>query len=166
MSRNLLLVRHAKSSWDNADLQDFDRPLNKRGLKNAPEMGKRLLNKNLKINLIYSSPALRAITTAELIAKEINYESKKIIPKQKIYDADLTALIDVVMDIDESCQCAMLVGHNPGFTYLCNYLCNAEIDNMPTCSMAYIEFPVEIWKEIAKYSGKLVDYDYPKKSNS
>ncbi len=163
MSCNLLLVRHAKSSWDNADLQDFDRPLNKRGFKNAPEMGKRLLKKGLIINLIYSSPALRAITTAELIAKEIGYESSKIIYKPEIYEAGLSALFNVVKNIDENCQSAMLVGHNPGFTYLCNYLCNAQIDNMPTCSMAYIEFPVEDWKEIAEHNGKLVDFDYPKK---
>ena len=163
MSYNLLLVRHAKSSWDNTDLQDFDRPLNKRGLKNAPEMGKRLLIKGLKINLIYSSPALRALTTAELIAKEISYESSKIICIPEIYEAGLSTLFNVVKSIDENCQSAMLVGHNPGFTYLCNYLCNAQIDNMPTCSMAHIEFPVESWKEIAKHEGKLVDYDYPKK---
>ncbi|NIP30788.1 MAG: hypothetical protein GTO02_12900, partial [Candidatus Dadabacteria bacterium] len=92
MSCNLLLVRHAKSSWDNADLQDFDRPLNKRGFKNAPEMGKRLLKKGLIINLIYSSPALRAITTAELIAKEIGYESSKIIYKPEIYEAGINTL--------------------------------------------------------------------------
>lgn len=163
MSCNLLLVRHAKSSWDNAGLQDFDRPLNKRGLKNAPEMGKRLLKKGLKINLIYASPALRAVTTAELIAKEISYASNEIICKPEIYEAGLSTLFNVVKSMDENCKSVMLVGHNPGFTYLCNYLCNAQIDNMPTCSMAYIEFPVETWKEIAKHMGKLVDFDYPKK---
>ena len=90
-----------------------------------------LLKKNININIIYSSPALRAKTTASFIAKEIDYKIESIIFKQEIYDARLSTLINVVMEIDEDCQCAMMVGHNPGFTLLCNYLSDANIDNMP-----------------------------------
>ena len=163
MSCNLVIVRHAKSSWDDAQLSDFDRPLNKRGMKNASEMGTRLANKDIGITLIYSSPALRAITTAELIAKEIGYKNQNIICKPEIYEAGLNTLFSLVCNIDENHQCAMLVGHNPGFTYLCNVLCDAQIDNLPTCGIAHINLPVETWSGITKHSGDLADLDYPKK---
>ncbi len=163
MKRVLTLVRHAKSSWNDANLSDFERPLNSRGLKNAPEMGKRLADENYLVDSIISSPAVRAITTAEFIASEIEFNIQKVDRNEKIYEASLNTLIDLVAGLDDNLHRVMLVGHNPGFTVLCNYLSNAEIDNMPTCAIAQIQFDINSWESITEHSGKLLDFDYPKK---
>ena len=162
MHRLLILVRHAKSSWDQAGLADFDRPLNPRGEKNAPEMGKRLAKSGFTVDKIVSSPATRAITTAKLIAEEIDYDTNQISKKPDIYEAGLNTLISIVTSLNSEDRSVMLVGHNPGFTYLCNYLCNAQIDNMPTCSIAKIRFENDHWDSITEHSGELIDFDFPK----
>ncbi len=164
MERVLTLVRHAKSSWNNADLSDFNRPLNSRGLKNAPEMGRRLRDANYQVNSILSSPATRAITTAEYIAAEIEYNLQNIQLHDEIYEANINTLLYLISSVDNKYTNIMLVGHNPGFTQLCNYLCDANIDNMPTCSIAQIQFDIKDWQDIAEQSGQLLDFDYPKKS--
>ncbi len=163
MARTLTLVRHAKSSWNHADLSDFERPLNSRGLKNAPEMGKRLAKENYLVDSIISSPAVRAISTAKLIAGELNYNTQKIEQNMKIYEASVDMLVDLVTTLDDNLFRVMLVGHNPGFTVLCNYLSDADIDNMPTCSVAQIQFDVDLWGSVSAHSGVLLDFDYPKK---
>ncbi len=143
MGRILTLVRHAKSSWKDDDLSDFDRPLNDRGLKNAPQMGRRLANANYDVEQIISSPAVRAITTATIIASEIGISAQQIVKNAEIYEASLSALISLVTSLDDNFSRVMLVGHNPGLTVLCNFLSNARIDNMPTCSIAQIKFDVD-----------------------
>lgn len=163
MTRELTLIRHAKSSWDDSSLQDFDRPLNKRGFKNAPEMGKRLARRNHRTDIIISSPAVRAITTAEIIASEINFDKNNILHEPAIYEAGLNSLVNVVASIGDNYRHAILVGHNPGLTYLCNYLCNAQLDNMPTCSIVQIKFNIDTWRAISKHEGEMVNFDYPKK---
>lgn len=163
MRRTLTLVRHAKSSWNNDNLSDFDRPLNNRGLKNAPEMGRRLADASYAVQNIISSPAIRAITTASIIAKEIGFDAQQIVLNDGIYDASLDSLINIVSNIDDRVSSVMLVGHNPGFTSLCNILSNAKIDSMPTCSIAQIQFDVDTWASITEHPGKLIDFDYPKK---
>jgi len=162
MRRKLTLVRHAKSSWTETGLTDIDRPLNDRGLKNAPEMGKRLAKVNFTVDTIISSPAVRAITTAKIIAEEIGFDVKQIIQNEHIYGASVNVLLDLVRSLDAHVNKAMLVGHNPSFTVLCNYLSNVRIDNMPTCSIAQIQFNVNSWEAITKHSGELIDFDYPK----
>ena len=163
MGRTLILVRHAKSSWKHEGLSDFERPLNNRGFKNAPEMGRRLVDENLSVETIISSPALRAITTAKLIADEMAFNIRKIEQNEQIYEASLTTLIDLVSGLDNNSHRVMLVGHNPGLTVLCNYLSDARIDNMPTCSIAQIHFDIDRWDSISEHAGRLVDFDYPKK---
>ena len=162
MSRTLILIRHAKSSWDQVGLQDFDRPLNKRGLKNAPDMGQRLKKKGFRTDIIISSPANRAFTTASLIADQINYDRNKIIQQDVMYDASLKTLIKLITTLDDNSYRVMLVGHNPGFTHLCNYLSNAQLDNLPTCGIAEIKFNVDTWNNIAEHSGELINFDFPK----
>ena len=163
MGRILTLVRHAKSSWKDDDLSDFDRPLNDRGLKNAPQMGHRLANANYDVEQIISSPAVRAITTATIIASEIGISAQQIVKNAEIYEASLNALISIVTSLDDNFSRVMLVGHNPGLTVLCNFLSNARIDNMPTCSIAQIKFDVDTWNSITEHSGELIEFDYPKK---
>ncbi|MFK7816036.1 MAG: histidine phosphatase family protein [Gammaproteobacteria bacterium] len=163
MAYFLTLVRHAKSNWNNDDLQDFDRPLNDRGLRVAPEMGQRLARKSYNVEAIISSPALRAMTTAQIIAEEIGFKVDQISLNEDIYEANLDVLVNIVNQFSESFNSVMLVGHNPGFTMLTNYLSNAKIDNMPTCSIAQIKFTSNAWSTISERSGELVGFDYPKK---
>lgn len=162
MKKQLLLVRHAKSDWGNSGLKDFDRPLNKRGFANAPEMGERLKNKNILPDGIVSSPALRAITTAKLIAYTINFDIEKIVQKPQIYEATELDLLNLINNFDNTLNFVALFGHNPGVTNFANYLAHADIYDMQTCSMVLISFETDNWEIISGGSGKLLWYDYPK----
>ena len=161
--KTLYLVRHAKSSWDYHDLSDFERPLNGRGKASAPFMGKVLKKMGVKPGLIVSSPANRAITTASIIARELDYSSDAIQTRFSIYEAGISELLDVVNETNDEFDSLMLFGHNPGFTFLAERLSNTMIDNMPTCGVAAISFKTEKWSEVEAGSGKLVFFDYPKK---
>jgi len=159
--KKLYIIRHAKSDWNDDTLDDYDRPLNKRGQRDAPMMGQFLFSKNIKPDLIISSPALRAITTAQLIAKEIKYE-KVIVPNQYIYDAYVTALQEVVEYIHDSNDTVFLVGHNPGVSSLAYMLCGSK-ENFSTCAVLEIEFDCDSWMDASKDNSTLVSYEYPKK---
>jgi phosphohistidine phosphatase len=161
--KNLYIVRHAKSSWDYPELSDIDRPLNKRGKKNAPEMGQRLAAKNISPELLISSPAKRAHTTARRIAKEIGYEKSKIIVHSKLYHGGLGEMIELIQSTDKSINSLMIFGHNPGFTELANYLTGSNIYNIPTCGIVSIEFDTDDWAIIGQNEGKMLFFDYPKK---
>ena len=112
----LILVRHAKSSWKNAYLLDIDRPLNKRGQRDAPVMGKRLAERDSTPDFLISSPATRALTTAEIIAQEIEYPVEDIVVDERIYGADVDDWLEIVQDLDDGWDCVMCFGHNPGIT--------------------------------------------------
>lgn len=161
--RTLFLIRHAKSSWADLNIHDFDRPLNDRGKKNAPFMGKLLAKEKILPDLIISSPAKRAITTARKIAKEINYSIPKIEENKTIYEANVKTLLKIVNEINDKNKAVFLFGHNPGFTDFLNYLTGENIGNIPTCGIAEINFDVSSWKEISKDLGNLIRFDYPKK---
>ena len=161
--RSLTLIRHAKSSWDHPELRDFDRPLNPRGLQNAPMMGKRLAAMDYRADTIISSPARRAIMTAENIAAEIGFDPGRIVQNSLVYGASPGALTEVITGISDRFRHAVLVGHNPGITHLCNSLCTSRIDSLPTCGIARIEFDVQNWEEVPGQEGRLVKFDYPKK---
>ena len=162
MPKQLLLIRHAKSDWNNYELADFDRSLNKRGNANAPEMANRLVKKQIIPDIIISSPALRAITTAKYFAEVWCMDDAKIQQEKSIYEANVQALLKVVNQLDNQFDHVALFGHNPGLTDFTNYLSDANIYNMPTCSMVMIEFPVDNWSEISADTGKLAFFDYPK----
>lgn len=162
--KKLIIVRHAKSSWDFPELDDFDRPLNNRGKRNAPEMGKRLDKKGVKIDLIIASPAKRAYTTAKKIADEISFPIKKIVKEPLFYHGSLSNMLSVIQHIDNDNKSLMIFGHNPGLTELSNLLSNSDIYNIPTCGITEIDFNVSSWSEIEKYTGELVSFDYPKKA--
>lgn len=163
--KQLLLIRHGKSEWGNAHLADFDRPLNPRGHRDAPDMALRVLQKTFVPQLIVSSPALRAITTAKHF-EQVWYKSADVIKQnENIYEAAITDLLEVVNNLSNDYQRVALFGHNPEFTDFANYLSNANIYNIPTCGVVLIEFPIDDWKEIGNGTGTLVDFDYPKSSN-
>ena len=162
MSKRLILIRHAKSDWGNPSTKDFDRPLNKRGNLNAPEMAQRMVTQNIFPDLIVSSPALRALTTAKYFAKEWGIGEKKIETDKNIYEAGLKTLLGVVNHFDPTYNTIAMFGHNPGFTDFANYLSDVNIYNMPTCSIVMLEFPFDEWNLVSSSTAKVLLFDYPK----
>lgn len=160
--KQLFIVRHAKSDWGDFNLKDFDRPLNHRGHKNAPEMVERLVLKSLKPGVIVSSPALRALTTAKYFASGWKMSAEQLTTNPSIYEASTQTLLKIINGFDDQFDKIALFGHNPGLTNLLNYVTGEYIANMPTCSIAIIEFPFDEWKLISGNTGKLVMFDYPK----
>lgn len=161
-NKKLFIVRHAKSSWSHPHLSDFERPLNERGINDAPEMGKRLLALEPNIDLILSSPANRAITTAREIALVLGIEPKDIKQNSDLYHAHASTMRKIISQTNDECQTIMLFGHNPGLTYLVEDLCDFDIDNLPTCGVCGIEFQVESWAEVLHKDGNKFFYDFPK----
>lgn len=161
--KRLTLIRHAKSSWADPGMADFDRPLNERGQRDAPMMGQRLAQRQMQPDLLLSSPANRALTTARTIAAEIGYPVEHIATEPRIYEAEVSHLVDVVQQLDDRYRHVFLFGHNPGFTELSYYLSNHRVDNIPTCGVFCIDFDFDAWAEVAPGSGGLVFFDYPKK---
>ncbi|DAB27857.1 MAG: phosphohistidine phosphatase [Sulfurimonas sp. RIFOXYD12_FULL_33_39] len=160
--KKLYIIRHAKSSRKNETLEDFERPLNKRGKKNAPMMGERLKEKGIMPDIIISSPAKRAKTTAEIIAKEIGYE-KKVLFDANIYEANVNELSKILRALDDKNKTVFLVGHNPSLNDLANYYVHHE-ENIPTCGVVEIAFACEKWADIEPKNAKLLSLEYPKKS--
>ncbi len=161
--RRLTLLRHAKSSWADPDLEDFDRPLNARGLQNLPDMGRRLAARNHPPELIVSSPAVRALTTARGIAREIGYRDDRILEADELYLADTRQILELVRGLSDNHRHVMLVGHNPGFTDFANRLEGVRIDNMPTAAMLCVDFPTGHWATVDPGTCRFVYFDYPKK---
>lgn len=161
----LYIVRHAKSSWKSYELEDIDRPLNNRGKRNAPEMGLRLANKGIRPDILISSPAKRAYSTAKKIAKMIQYPKNRIIIENKLYHGMEEDIIEVISNTPDEYNELMIFGHNPGFTDLANSLSGAQIYNIPTCGIVAISFDTDNWQNIDTTPGKLIFFDYPKKSS-
>jgi phosphohistidine phosphatase len=164
--KTLYVVRHAKSSWIDPLVSDFERGLNDRGKKDAPRMGKRLKEKNIYPDLILSSPAKRALSTAKRIAEVIKYPKDKIKTDPKLYHADEDTLLSITQKIKNKHDVVLLFGHNPGLTDFVNALSALElnIENIPTCGIVAISLPVNSWEDVKWKSGKLLFFDYPKAS--
>ena len=159
--KKLFLVRHSKSSWDFPDLNDFERPLNNRGRKDAPLMGGILAKKQVMPDIIYSSPAGRALKTALIIAEKINYE-KPVMVMNRLYEASEKTLWDLVKDQPDHIENMMIFGHNPELTSFANSLTDKTIDNLPTTGIYAVSWQVDTWKEIQKKDGQLLFFDFPK----
>lgn len=160
--KTLIITRHAKSDWSNLYLKDFDRELNERGLRDAPMMGKRLLNRNIQLELIVSSTAKRAAQTAKLIAKEINYSSSNIQWEETLYHAPSAIIQETIFGISNDLNAIMIVCHNPGITDFVNIITNNMIDDMPTCGMCALQFDIEKWEDLPTAKTQLLFYDFPK----
>lgn len=167
--KKLYLVRHAKSSWDDPDQPDFDRPLNKRGKKDAPRMAKRLKEKRVTPDIMISSPAQRAIDTCKEFAKTLDYKKDKIATTRSLYHANEDQILKVLKDLkdlpkdDE--EVVLLFGHNPGLTEFANSLLNADIDNIPTCGIVAATLNIDKWKDAHFGCGRLDFFDFPKNDN-
>ena len=161
--KNLYLTRHAKSSWGNPGLADIDRPLNGRGKKAAPLMGKLISERGEKPELLISSPANRAFSTAKAFAKEMAYTETDIIVNPAIYGVGAQQLLNLVKDFDDLYNSIMLFGHNPTFTSFGDMVSGENIVNVITCGVVRIDFECSSWNSIDFNSGRMVFYEYPKK---
>jgi phosphohistidine phosphatase len=164
--KTLYLVRHAKSSWKYPSLDDFERPLNKRGRKNVPFMGKVLKKLKVAPDLVISSPANRAAMTTRMIAAAINYPLENIRYSEAIYEFSEKALIHVVKQIDDAVNKAMVVGHNPALTEMANTIGDQPIGNIPTCGAICVELDISAWAKLNAHCGKLKFFEFPKKQKS
>ena len=164
--KTLYLVRHAKSSWKYPNLDDFERPLNKRGRKNAPFMGSVLKKLKVAPDLVISSPANRAAMTARIIAAAISYPLENILYSETIYEFSENVLIHVVKQIDDAVNNAMVVGHNPAINGLANYVGDQPISNIPTCGVFCVELDISSWAKMGEHCGKLKFFEFPKKHMS
>jgi phosphohistidine phosphatase len=159
----LTLVRHAKSSRDYPELSDFERPLNPRGRKEAPAIASRLRKADVKPDLLLSSPATRAVTTARLFAEELNMHLDEIVLNPHIYEASAWTLLHIVRSLAPEFDDVMLFGHNPGISNFARDLAaDCPFDEMPTCAAIRIELPARGWSLIQPGSGKVLRYDTPK----
>lgn len=157
----LLILRHAKSSWKNAGLADHDRPLNKRGKRDAPRVGRLLRDKNLTPDLILSSTAKRALDTAEAAAESSGYEGE-IEPRPELYMADPEACLRALRSVSDDYQCVMVIGHNPGLEELVETLTSAA-EAMPTAALAQVELPIKRWRDLNdETEGKLANVWRPR----
>ncbi len=163
--KTLTIVRHAKSSWKDHSLSDRERPLNKRGQRDAPEMGRRIAEAGIRPSLIVSSPALRAWTTAKIIAGEIGYPLEFLQREDMLYLASLDRWLDVVAAQDPGFNNLMLLGHNPGLTDFANYLSPGLTHNVPTAGVVCVNIDSDDWLLYERPKTELVLYDYPKKQH-
>lgn len=155
-------MRHAKSSWKFPELTDFERPLNKRGMRDAPMMGERLAKRGFSTDSILTSPAQRAAETAREVARSIGFPVDRIRQEPGLYLADPDTLLAAARDSGEDVDTIMLFGHNPGFTILANELGDLTLDNLPTCGVAIFEFDIRHWRELDYGGGSVRLFDFPK----
>ena len=147
--KTLFLIRHAKSSRDDPAVPDKERPLNERGMRDAPKVGERLAEQGVKPDLILSSPAVRALATAEIIARKLGYKVKDIVVDERLYATTADDLLHVIRKIRDKPKRVMLFGHNPEFTDLAHRL-SSSITDMPTCAVAEFSFDSKSWSTVGK----------------
>lgn len=165
MERKLVLIRHAKSDWETPGQADFDRSLNERGKRDAPLMGQRLKERGLVPDLIISSPAKRAGTTAKLIAQELDYPKENILWVDRLYHCPSFVFEEVLTteSIGDEVKTVFIFAHNPGITHFANdTVPGINIDNIPTCGMVALTFNAEHWADYAGVKHDLLFFDYPK----
>lgn len=144
--KTLFILRHAKSSWENSELSDFDRPLNQRGFNAAPLVGETIRKNHFQIDLIISSPAKRAAQTAALVKQSAELEAE-IRFDERIYEASPHRLLHIASELEEAIQSVMLVGHNPGLEGLVKLL-TQEVEPMPTAALAVVDLKIDVWEDI------------------
>jgi len=160
--KSILLIRHAKSSWSEPSLNDFDRTLNERGKNDAPMMAKRLVKKKIKVDAFISSPAKRARKTAEIFSKEFGMKKGEIILAEDLYGASQDAFYNVISNLKNKYDQVAIFSHNPGITDFANALTDVQIDNMPTCSIFAIKIDSKEWNNFKTAIKEFWFFDYPK----
>ncbi len=161
--KTLLIIRHAKSIWANIGERDFDRPLNERGKKDAPEMAEKLLADQVKIDAFVSSPAKRAKKTCKAFMEVYDTEKENIILIDELYNAQVSTFYNVVSNLQHNPHHVALFSHNPGISEFANSLCQGvDIDDMPTCAVFAVEIPIDDWKDFGSAEKKFLFFKYPK----
>lgn len=160
--KQLLLIRHAKSSWDDTSQKDFDRPLNERGHSDARMMAKRLTKRNVFIEAFISSPAKRALSTSVYFAEEYKRKPSEIITIQALYLPALQAFYDAINNTEDTFNSIAVFSHNPGITAFANSLTSTQIDDMPTCSVFAVQANINNWKDFDQAKKEFWFFDYPK----
>jgi phosphohistidine phosphatase len=161
--KTLLIIRHAKSSWSVASLNDFDRSLNERGKKDAPVMAQRLLDRKIMIDAFVSSPAKRAKKTAEIFCTAYHKNINDIIYVSALYQAIPDVFFQVIEQLDDGFNCVAIFSHNPGITDFVNQLMDtASVDDMPTCGVFAVQINIIKWKDFKKTKKDFLLFDFPK----
>lgn len=160
--KTLYLIRHAKSSWDNPELTDFERPLNDRGRKAAPKMAQYLISKGIKPDHFVSSTATRAITTARLFAEKFNFPEKNIEGVAKIYNSDKLELMEVISALNDKYDSIMLFGHDTSITIVTEELSNQRFLHFPTGAAAGVKLNINSWADVHDGCGELQFFYFPK----
>jgi len=165
--KRLILLRHAKSSWSEGGLPDFERPLSGRGERDAPRMGARLREHGIRPDLVLSSPALRAHRTAKLVSGALDYADEEIRLDTRLYLATPSEILAVVVEQTDAVDALLVVGHNPGLTELTNLLApELDLANLPTAGAVVVDCATERWSEIHTAQRRLVCYEYPKSAKA
>ena len=160
--KQLFIIRHAKSSWDIGVLNDFDRGLNQRGHSDAPIMAKRLINRNISIDLFVSSTAKRALTTATYFAEAYYKVEKDILKVDELYHAMPNVFYKTIADLNDEFNNVALFSHNPGITEFINELTKTQIDDMPTCGVFAVNVHTNSWADFKSAKKEFLFFDYPK----
>lgn len=160
--RDICFVRHAKSSWDHPGLKDYDRPLDNRGLRDAPMMGAKMKKLGLIPQLIITSGAKRARTTAEFFAEEFSLAASDFLIQDKLYEASPDEVFEVVRSVPSNITFVYLFGHNPSFTWVANSLSGIHIDNVPTCGVVHAQANLSDWKKFKPEHTGFIGFHYPK----
>lgn len=164
--KDVCFVRHAKSNWDHPGLKDFDRPLDARGLHDAPLMAKKMRELGLIPDLIVTSGANRAKSTAEYFKKEFNLPDDKFLVRNKLYEASPEDVYEVLRSVPDETRFVYLFGHNPTFTWVANNLSGIHIDNVPTCGVVHAQTNLSSWKKFKPEYAGFVGFHYPKQFQS
>lgn len=160
--KTLLLIRHAKSSWNDSSLPDIERPLNERGKHDAPVMAKKIIDKNVEIDAFVSSPAKRAKKTAELFMKAFNIDKEKLIIGPSLYEAPAKTFFVVIESLKDEFNSVAIFAHNPGITDFVNLLNCYPVYEMPTCAVFAIKIDTKKWEAFKDADKEFLFFDYPK----
>jgi phosphohistidine phosphatase len=160
--KDVCFVRHAKSNWDNPGLDDFDRPLDARGLKDAPMMARKMRELHLNPDYIITSGAKRARTTAEFFRKEFDLSPEKFVVNNDLYEASTETVYEVLRNAPDSARFVYLFGHNPTFTWVANSISGVHIDNVPTCGVVHVQAILTTWKKFKPEHAGFIGFHYPK----
>jgi phosphohistidine phosphatase len=160
--KQLTILRHAKSSWDLPEMEDIYRPLNARGVKNAYAIGDELAIRGVFPDVVITSPAVRAMNTAIIISRKLDFPLERIESNQRLYEASVADILDVIASVEDSISHLMVVAHNPTLTMLINRMQKKPLDNLPTCGVYHLELDISSWSEIYDAKGKVQFALFPK----